>query len=268
MRYGLWTFVAFLPAIPAMAQDAPQIRQFDVAMVEKLGHAMYAQDQAVWHATDALMAQHPAAELQQQKVRGWIVEDVPGGLRVRYVREGEGGLEAAFDIDDPTSARPRVSEPKDRTLTDAEKAQLRARAQVNGHIARPCSQRYNTVALPDPQGDGWLVWALASSTTPKTWFIGGNYRFTVSKDGNTLLRTDALSMGCLTMVEPPPQPDRQIAAQMSTQLVAPIPVETAVFVNLESGLPMFVATPDRTLWEIIGGSVRKSDIKLQAPPAK
>jgi hypothetical protein len=84
-------------AAPVVAQDAPEIRQFDIATIEKLGHDIYLQDQAVTHATDALVALHPAAELGQQKVRGWIVDDAPDGLRVRYVREGANGLEAAYD---------------------------------------------------------------------------------------------------------------------------------------------------------------------------
>jgi hypothetical protein len=166
-------------------------------------------------------------------------------------------------IEDTASAKPRVVEPKDRILTEAEKAQFSARSAISGHIARPCSRTYNTVALPDPQGDGWLVWALASSTTSKTWFIGGNYRFTVSKDGGSILRTDALSMGCLTMATPAPQPGQQLAAQVSSQLVSPIPVETAVFVNLESGLPMYVVTPDKTLWELLKGRMHKLHMKPQ-----
>ena len=32
-----------------------------------------------WHATDALMALHPAAEMQKEKVEGWIVADRPDG---------------------------------------------------------------------------------------------------------------------------------------------------------------------------------------------
>lgn len=272
MRYAQWVAFLLLP-LPALAQDAPpEIRQFDIATIEKLGHEIYLQDQAAWHGTDALLALHPPAELQQQKVRGWIVEETPDGQRVRFIRDGADGLEAAYDIDD-AGRKPRVSEPRDRSLSEAEQAQFRARTAISSHIARPCSPHYNTVILPDPQGDGWLVWALASSTTPKTWFIGGNYRFTVSKDGNTILRTDALSLSCLTMSDAQakasaPQGTKAVA-QFSTQLVSPIPVETAVFVNLESGLPMFVGTPDRSIWEIVDGHVSKVDpSKLQQAPAK
>jgi hypothetical protein len=50
--------VCLLFCSPAMAQD-PAIRQFDIPTLEKLGHDMYVQDQAAWHATDALMALHP-----------------------------------------------------------------------------------------------------------------------------------------------------------------------------------------------------------------
>src|SRR5665213_386945 len=106
MRCARLVAFLLLPS-PALAQDAPEIRQFDVATIEKLGHDMYSQDQAVWHATDALLAMHPPAELAQQKVRGWIVDETKTGLRVRYVRDGANGPEAAYDIDD-AAGKPRA----------------------------------------------------------------------------------------------------------------------------------------------------------------
>lgn len=264
MRYANLVALLLLP-LPALAQDAaPEIRQFDIATIEKLGRDIYAQDQVAWHATDALMALHSDAEMRREKVRIWIVEQGPEGQRVRFIREGENGPEAAYDIDGAPDT-PHVSVPQDRALTDAEKGQFQARLQAMTHIARSCSDRYNSVALPDPEGDGWLVWALAATTKPKTWFVGGNYRFTVSKDGNTIMRTDALSRGCLTMAEPAQQAGRQVAAQVSSQLVSSIPVETAVFVNLQSGLPMYVATPDRSLWAIEKGVMHKVDLPSRQP---
>src|SRR6188768_623768 len=84
-------------AFPCRAQDAaPEIRRFDLPTIQKLGHDMYVQDQAAWHATDALQALHPMAELQKEKVHGWIVE--AEGELVRFIRDGEGGPEAAYDI--------------------------------------------------------------------------------------------------------------------------------------------------------------------------
>jgi len=268
MRCGLWTGVLLLSATAALAQDAPpEIRQFDIATIEALGREMYEQDQYVWHATDALMAIHPAAEMQQQKIHGWIVAEGPTGNRVRYIRDGANGPEAAFDIG-IAAGKWDISEPRDRTLNDAEMAQYRARILALSKVARPCSDRYNTVVLHDPEGDNWLVWALASSTTPKTWFIGGNYRFTISKDGNSILRTDALSRGCLTMTEPPTQPDKKLAAQFSVQLVSKLPLETGVFISLQTEVPMIVAMPDRAMWAIAGGKAFKLDEKLPEPPAK
>jgi hypothetical protein len=50
---GVWVLAcSMLLSAPCLAQDAsPQIRTFDIPTLEKLGHDMYVQDQAAWHAT-------------------------------------------------------------------------------------------------------------------------------------------------------------------------------------------------------------------------
>jgi hypothetical protein len=262
MRYAPLVALLLLP-LPALAQDAaPEIRQFDIATIEKLGREMYEQDQFVWHATDALMAIHPASEMQQMRIHGWIVEEGPAGNRVRYIREGANGPEAAFDIG-VAAGKWNVSEPQDRILNDTEKAQYQARILALKSVSRPCSGNYNTVVLQDPEGDDWLVWALASSTMPETWFVGGNYRFTISKDGSQILRADALSHGCLIMTEPAAQENQTLSAMLSSQLVSDIPVETVVFINLESKLPMIVVTPSAN-WEVRNGNIRL--LEQKGPP--
>ncbi len=267
MRYG-WTICGILlTTAPGLAQEAPQIRQFDVATIETLGRAIYRQDLEAARASDLLMAAHGMAELQQEKIRGWIVDQKPEGDLVRFVR-GEGDLEAAYDVSFAPGAS-GLSVPHDRTLTAEEKGQFAARTLASRNIDRPCTRTYNTVILHDPQGDGWLVWALAASDVPRTWFIGGNYRFTISKDGGSILHKDALSRGCLTMTQDAAVPKgAQPVAQVSSQLVSPIPVETAVFVNLASGMPMFVATPDSAVWQIVDGHMSKLDPSRLGPAPK
>lgn len=156
--------------------------------------------------------------------------------------------------------------PESRALTDEEKSQFAARILVLKNIDRPCSDRYNTVALKDPERDDWLVWALAATTDPKKLFIGGHYRYTVSKEGRDILQRDALSRGCLTMTMPESTNERKVVAQASIQLVSNTPVETSVWLNLQSKIPKIVITPDRVEWTVSDGKIRKSGSLPANPP--
>lgn len=242
-------------ALPCRAQEgAPEIRQFDLSTIQKLGRDMYVQDQAAWHATDALQALHPMAEMQTEKVGGWIVE--AEGQLVRFIRDGDAGPEAAYDIS-YASGKPVVSVPKDRHLSGEEMAQFGARSLAIKSITQRCGDNYNTVVLRDPQGDGWLAWALAATSNPNLIMMGGHLRLTVSADGTTIIRRDALSRSCTAINKQGEKDAKQPAGVFTTQLVSDIPVETAVFNSLEHRLPIFIGTPDKSVWAVEGDKIRK-----------
>lgn len=255
MMRSLWIAVAACALFcgSAAAQDGG-IRQFDIPTLEKLGHDMYIQDQTAWHATDALVALHPQAELVKENVRGWIVEDRPGGQLVRFVRMGTAGPEAAYDIS-YDSGKPVVSVPQDRNLTDSEKAQYAARDLAIKSITQRCGDNYNTVVLKDPAGPGWLAWALAATTNPNLIMMGGHLRLTVSADGTMVTQRDALSRSCAVFEKS--EGSRQAVSVMTTQIVSNLPVETAVFNSLEHHMPIFISTPDKSVWAVEGDKIRK-----------
>jgi hypothetical protein len=246
----------------------PAIREFDATMLEALGQQIYYQDGEAAQATDILFAQKKPSDLSSEGLRGWIVDAAPAQNTVRFIRQGDAGLEAAYDIVFAAGAAPHLLIPENRALTDEEKSQFAARLLVLKNVERPCSDHYNTVALKDPEHDDWLVWALAATTDPKKLFIGGHYRFTVSKDGRDVIQRDALSRGCLTMAMPENAKERKVVAQASIQLVSNIPVETNVWLNLQSKIPMIVITPDRVEWTVSDGKIRKSGSLPVNPPER
>jgi hypothetical protein len=255
----------FFLNVAARADDAPPpIRQFDIPTIEKLGLDMYTQDQEVWKATDIMRAQHSDDDLRAQTYHGWIVETVTGKEVVRFIDDGANSPEAFCDVaftPDPASA---CVAPQDRALNSVELAQYNARHLALKNVERPCSDRYNTVALRDPQGDGWLVWALAATTEPGVEMNGGHYRFTISPDGNTISKRDALSRGCLKT--PPPSASKgKLMFEVRVQLVSNIPVETEVWQNLQTKTPIMLITPDRTEWLIDKGSVTVSGQLSEKP---
>ena len=247
--------VAAVSAFPCLAQDAaPEIRKFDLPTIQKLGRDMYVQDQAAWHATDVLQALHPMAELQKEKVHGWIVE--AEGQLVRFLRDGDTGPEAAYDIS-YVSGKPVVSIPQDRHLTDAERAQYGAGLLAIKSITQRCGDNYNTVVMKDPQGDGWLAWALAATFNPNLIMMGGHLRLTVSADGTTVIQRDALSRSCAIISKSEGKDAKQVDSVLITQIVSDLPLETVVFKSLEHRIPIFIGTPDRSVWAVEGDKIRK-----------
>lgn len=242
----------------AFAAQPAEIRAFDQATIEKLGLAIYEQDIRVARASDLLLAQK--YDFQKEGLRGWIVEDDGKVLLVRFIRDREGKMEAFADIRFGPGVEPKVERPADAALTDSQIARMRARDLAMKNIKRPCSQRYNTVILPDPESDRLLVYALAATTDPNVILAGGHYRFTTSKDGAKIEQADELFRSCLTVPKNQGVPkDGVPVAVWMTTLVSNLPQETHIFLSLLHRTPFYVGTPDNKAWHIEGGRMRLAD---------
>ena len=247
-----------LAAGGAHAQTSPApapIRDFDLATIERLGRAIWRQDAAAARATDALLKQVP--DPAKAKIVGWVVDEDGDGARVRFVRDLGSGPEAAYDVEVPARGAPRVTTPADRALSAGELARLRARAAAGSSVTRVCRPRYNTAVLKDVDGDGWLVWLLAPSPAAGVIPVGGHYRVTVSEDGRTVERRDALSNTCLAVDPRQGVPKgAQPVGVVASHLVSATPIETHVFLNHLYRLPVYVSTGTQ-LWRVANGKIEK-----------
>jgi len=239
----------------AVAQEAPEIRPFDIAQIEKLGREIHEQDSYAARATDELRRAYPA--LGPQDVAGWIVEPRNDGTVVRFFRVGpDGAPAAAFDVDFPTStANPIVSRADGAAISDVERTKFAARQLALSGVTEPCSPTYNTVVLDDPERDGWLVYALSATTEPGM-VIGRHYRFSISRDGAQIVQADRLSLSCIVIgpdTSPIPAGATAVGAYI-THVVSPMPVETHVFATLLNRMPLHVGTISG-IWYIDDGKV-------------
>lgn len=259
-RFALTAFLA-VASPPAWSEDAA-IRQFDIVTVERLGRAIYDQDQLAWKATDVLFAQFPAAKLTADKLHGWIVATVDGQDIVRFIHDGTSGPEIYCEVRATPQGLSPCNAPQQTVLSADDLAQYDARKTALANIARPCSNRYNTVVLKDPERDDWLVWALAATNVPGVVIYGGHYRFTISKDGKTVIQRDALSYGCMNSPMTTPDNSRPVM-MVFTQLVSNTPVETVVWLNLQHKLPIEILTSDRKRWRIENGRIAQDGELLQ-----
>jgi hypothetical protein len=252
--------IGLVSPTPAAGEDADDsIRPFDLPTIESLGRQIYEQDQIAAKGTDALFASGFTPEQgAQEGVKGWIVVQRGAGYVVRFVKEVDGVLSPAYDIAfDSPKAGGTVSSPIAKTLPEDQAAQFRARQLANPNLKFPCSKTYNTVVLPDVDGTGFLVYALAATDKPGVVMMGGHVRITTSTDGRTAERVDRLSRSCLVLEEKDAPKGTQTVGMVSTHLVSPTPVETHVFLSLLHKKPFFIGTADRTVWKVEGGKISK-----------
>jgi hypothetical protein len=257
-RIAKWCLLPILAAVPTIAAEGPPppIRDFDIATIERLGQEMYAQDQEAWKATDLLFAHISENEARQAKIHGWITETHGIQDVVRFVHETDRGPEAYYDISFAGVAPPVLSAPGNRTLTPEELDQFNARRTAISATALNCSNTYNSVALKDPQGDGWLVWVMAASKDPDALMMGGHQRFTISKDGKTIVRHDALSHDCMEFSR---KDARGGGHMFFSHIVSLTPVETHVFASLSYRIDFYLGTGDGRAWHIANGHITGVD---------
>ncbi|HEV2045678.1 MAG TPA: hypothetical protein VGQ95_03680 [Chthoniobacterales bacterium] len=156
----------------------------------------------------------------------------------------------------------RVSQTSERGATNAvrKRAKQTAIAALQGKLF---DIRYDYVVLGDPDGSGFLVYALGRGSKPGDVVVCGHFRVTVSADGNKVERIDALSQGLMIEnknVNHSPPGYRDVGIVIA-QRVSNKPVETFVYANLLLQKDLFVSGPDFSVWFIKNGKITKSDSK-------
>jgi len=132
------------------------------------------------------------------------------------------------------------------------RAKQTAIAALKGKLS---NNRYNYEVLNDPDGSGFLVYALIAGKS----VIGGHVRVTVSRDGSKVERIDRLSLGVQQSGVPAG------ATQVLSSLFDPdntIPDETYVYTNRITGVPIYVGFKDNSIWKIENGKITKLKEKL------
>ncbi len=79
---------------------------------------------------------------------------------------------------------------------------------------------------------------------------------TVSSDGSTIERVDALSRGIIKETPKLPKGATSVGIWTS-QLVSNVPVETFLYSSHLYKLPIYVATRDGSTWRVVNGKMHK-----------
>jgi hypothetical protein len=244
-------------------RETGAIRQFDPETTVALGRKIYEQDHYAARATDIVFERAGGADaLKSAGVKGWIVEEGAGGATVRFVKEDGGNLTAVYDVRFDGDHNGRFMETPGARLSPEQTARFKARQLALGSIPEACSPTYNTVVLPDPEGPGLLVYALAATDDPQKIPLTGHYRFTTTETGEKIERMDRLFSKC-TMLDKR-GPKGVPVAYFVTHVIGDTPVETHVFLSLLEKKPFYVTTRDGSAWKTDGTSITK----LQSPKSK
>ena len=121
--------------------------------------------------------------------------------------------------------------------------------------------RYEYVVLDDPDGSGFLVYALGQGRRSGDVVIHGHFRVSVSADGFRAKRVDALSHSVVIdnkNFDPSPQGYHRVVF-VTSQAVGTRPVETLVYASNLMNLHFAVATPPNgQVWMIENGMITKN----------
>lgn len=265
--------IAVPAATPASEQPPrPAIREFDVNTTAQLGRALYEEDRLAWIATDVLLANVSRPQLEAEKAAGWVVDTSGPVPLVRFLRQRATGPEARFDIVFPKGGRPEYLVPEDRTLTVHQLAKVHALQAADAALrkanAQTCEGTYNFAVLADPDGSGFLVYFLRAKKTNDDIPLGGHYRVSVAKDGETVERIDRLFASCLNQSRTPPEAKGgHVEALSVSHVVSSRPLETHVFLSLQEKLPFYVIVPDNAIWLVDRGTITPTNTDKETGPS-
>lgn len=146
----------------------------------------------------------------------------------------------------------RASQRPDRGATDPvhQRARQTAKAALKKKLF---NATYEAVVLNDPDGSGFLVYALALADTKRMTQTGGHFRVTVSADGRTVERIDLLSAFIQQKIEK----GKELAAIVSSQNSSNLPAETWIYTSHVYGIPVALVTRDGAFWTIDNGKIHK-----------
>lgn len=232
----------------AAAENTAGIRHFPQATVAALGQSMYRQDLAAAKATDILFQR--VTNIGHYPVTGWLVGREGAQQVITFVADYDGDLRAVFEVRPDAPQEQRLRKTEKRALTPDETGQYEARRATLALIDQYCSKNYNSLVLQDPEGDGHLIYWIAATHDPDSVLLGGHYRFTVSRDWKTVKRADKLFNSCLTLSN---KGEKANVGLFATYPLGDEPLETHIFLQLQTGKPFIIQTGDEKLWLIDQG---------------
>jgi hypothetical protein len=249
------------------------IREFSVPTLERLGNQLCRQEAITERAAEIVLKTQPVA--RSLKLHGWITELRKDGDINYMIADTPSGPSLAYSVTFRDSSKPEVQDRRGQPLPP----EIAIRYRANQTAAKVLEKRlhnigYNFEVLNDPDGSGFLVYAVGVTSKPSDVVVAGHFRVTISSDGEKAERVDPLSEGVMitNKNENHSPAGYHDVAMYFNQVVSNKPVET--FINASKLLQkdIFVRTPDGKVWCVHNGRMTidtsKADNKTAGGAAK
>jgi hypothetical protein len=239
-----------LSALPAFAKKPAVISDSELAQITERGRALYAYDQAAWHATDAVRATNPRKEevgryIARKTDKGWIVafghlNEARDAFVVAYLAT-QGHTLQEFSVE-------HLATPQNDTgfyLAAAKSIDLAL------HDFQGEKRPYNVAVLPDPTGQLY-VYVLPAQTKDGVYPLGGDERYLVSSDGNMIIDRRRMHHDVLTFDLTTPDASR-MAAGYHIHVLSDVPEDSDVFFVLtrKPSVPEFIGVDKKIRFQIL-----------------
>ncbi|MBI1741387.1 MAG: hypothetical protein HYR57_10985 [Candidatus Koribacter versatilis] len=223
------------------------------------GQALFQYDQAAWHATDAVQATRPPT----QSLGRYIARKSDTGWQVAFGHLNDRGdkflvaYEATQGATFQTFTVKKLDPPQEDTsfYLAAAKAIDTALHDFQGQ-KRP----YNVAVLPAPS-DQLYVYVVPAQTDNGVYPLGGDARYLVSPDGNTVVEKHQMHKGIIEVTERSIPKGATPAGGVHTHVLSDVPEDTDVFYVLtrKPSMPEMIGTTNKKLYEISpDGTIREN----------
>jgi hypothetical protein len=236
---------------------AAEIREFDVPTLERLGNELSHRDEIAARAADIAVEHHP--EWKKVSPQFWISDLGKSADSVYLIDARKPEPAVAYKVIFAKSGSPQLldahHEPLPAEIAVRYKALRTAIRAALPTLNVAYGPHYNYEVLNDPDGSGFLVYALAAFTKKNVVYTGGHVRITVSADGAKVERIDQLSHG---IIEQKSDPGHEVVALAVADAIATNhPVETFLYSSHLYHLPFYVATNDGSTWRVVNRKIHK-----------
>jgi len=255
IRQGVFLGFVLLSFVSAFAQQGSLSSDGQLAATSARGHLLYEYDEAVWHASDAVIATHPAKE----NLGRYIARKTDAGWEVAFGRINEGHdafLIAALATQGKTPLDFSVQ--KFETLQRDTGFYLSAAKGIENtlKIFQGVDRQYNVAVLPAPENQ-FYIYFVPAPTDKALYPLGADARYLVSADGGTIIEKRQLHKGIIPDGGPIPA-GATIAAGTHSHILSDVPEDTDVFHVLarRPAIPEYIAT-EIAIYEVeVDGTIK------------
>jgi hypothetical protein len=211
------------------------------AQITARGRLLAEYDQAAWHATDALLATNP----DKQAAPLYVAQKTSTGWTVAFGRFNDTRDKFLIVYEATQGANPQQFSVKRFEPPEEDSGFFLFAARAIGIALRDFhgeNRPYNTMVLPLASGQMY-VYVVPAQTDSNVHPLGGDSRYLISADGNTIIETHRLHEAIIERSLSAPASIR-VTGRYHTHVLSDVPEDTDVFFVLSEhpSFPEFIGT--------------------------